>query len=145
MVGFVTEGGPTFIVGSLDPVDQHVTFTIDVHPPSEKSPPIIESRLVFNGVAGNGTYLTMPSNCAGGQTTLLHLFGCGAFLRSNRCRPNAEASYTTPEGASGCAGVPFKPTIDATPQGDFVDSPEATTVNVGIPFDPNGRRSPTRT
>ena len=50
---------------------------------------------------------------------------------------NAEASYTTPEGASGCAAVPFKPTIDATPQGDFVDSPEATTVNVGIPFDPN--------
>ena len=79
MVGFVTEGGPTFIVGSLDPVDQHVTFTIDVHPPSEKSPPIIESRLVFNGVAGNGTYLTMPSNCAGGQTTLLHLFGLGGI------------------------------------------------------------------
>ena len=29
--------------------------------------------------AGNGTYLTMPSNCAGGQTTLLHLLGQGGI------------------------------------------------------------------
>src|SRR6202000_148305 len=77
MVGFLTEGGPPFIVGSLSPVDQHVTFTIsDIHPPSATSPPIIGSRLVFFGAKeenplaeanplNNGTYLTMPSNCAG--------------------------------------------------------------------------------
>ena len=117
MVGFLTEGGPTFIVGSLDPVDQHVTFTIDVHPPSATSPPIIESRLVFNGVAGNGTYLTMPSNCAGGQTTLLHLLGLGGIPPFEPMPTNAEASFTTAVGASGCATVPFKPTIDVAPQG----------------------------
>ena len=38
MVGFLTEGGPTFIVGSLDPVDQHVIFTIDIHAPSADQP-----------------------------------------------------------------------------------------------------------
>ncbi len=32
--------------------------------------------------------------------------------------------------------MPFKPTIAVNPQGGAVDSPEATTVNVGIPFDP---------
>ena len=32
--------------------------------------------------------------------------------------------------------MPFNPTIDVTPQGSAVDSPLATTVNVGIPFDP---------
>ena len=32
--------------------------------------------------------------------------------------------------------MPFKPTISALPQGDSVDSPEATEVDVGIPFDP---------
>ena len=31
----------------------------------EGGSPVIGSRLVFNGKAGNGTYLTMPSNCAG--------------------------------------------------------------------------------
>jgi hypothetical protein len=136
MVGFLTEGGPTFIVGSLDPVDQHVIFTIDVHPPSPTSPPIIESRLVFNGQAGNGTYLTMPSNCAGGQTTLLHLLGQGGIPPFEPVPSEANASFTTAVGASGCALVPFKPTIDVAPSGGAVDSPEATTVNVGIPFDP---------
>ena len=59
----------------LDPVDQHVTFTIsDIQRPCDRSPPIIGSRLVFNGQAGNGTYLTMPSNCAGGaRPTTLHV------------------------------------------------------------------------
>ena len=70
MVGFMTASGPTFIVGSLDPVDQHVTFTIsDIHAPPA-GPPVVGSRLVFNGVAGNGTYLTMPSNCASASATL---------------------------------------------------------------------------
>jgi hypothetical protein len=62
MVGFLTTSGVTLIVGSLDPVDQHVTFTIsDIHAPPS-GPPVVGSRLVFNGRAGNGTYLTMPSN-----------------------------------------------------------------------------------
>jgi hypothetical protein len=129
MVGFLTAAGPTFIVGSLDPVDQHVTFTIsDIHPPSVTSPPIVGSRLVFNGRAGNGTYLTMPSNCGPGQTSILHVDSQeapGTFV---------EKEFTTSVGANGCENVPFKPTIDVTSQGGAVDSPEATTVNVGIPW-----------
>ncbi len=137
MVGFLTEGGPTYIVGSLDPVDQHVTFTIDVHAPSALSPPIIESRLVFNGVAGNGTYLTMPSNCVEeGQTTELHLLGQGGLPPFEPVQSEAKASYTTANGAIGCGLVPFKPTINVDPHGGAVDSPEAETVTVGVPFDP---------
>ncbi|HEV7614662.1 MAG TPA: hypothetical protein VGO36_00355 [Solirubrobacterales bacterium] len=136
MVGFLTESGPTFIVGSLSPVDQHVTFTIsDIHPPSATSPPIVGSRLVFFGdtegnpnPATNGTYLTMPSECAGGQTSKLRVdqqAAPGKFV---------EASYTTSVGATGCDKVPFKPTIDVTTKGGNVDSPEPTTIDVGIPF-----------
>lgn len=130
MVGFQTSFlHEVFIVGSLDPVDQHVTFTIsDIDPPSAESPPIIGSRLVFNGKAGNGTYLTMPSNCGPGQTSVLNVdqqTAPGTFV---------EKAFTTAVGASGCENVPFKPTITVTPQGGAVDSPEATTVNVGIPW-----------
>jgi hypothetical protein len=133
MVGFQTPAKhETFIVGSLDPVDQHVTFTIsDIDPPSAESPPIVGSRLVFNGVAGNGTYLTMPSNCGPGQTSVLHVdqqAAPGTFV---------EKPFTTAVGASGCDKVPFNPTIAVDPQGGAVDSPEATTVNLGIPFDAN--------
>ncbi len=129
MVGFkAVEGPPTFIVGSLNPVDQHVTFTIsDIEAPPA-GPPVVGSRLVFNGVAGNGTYLTMPSNCGPGQTTELHV--------DSHEGASAEKSFTTAVGADGCDEVPFDPTIAVAPQGDSVDSPEATDVTVGVPFDP---------
>jgi hypothetical protein len=135
MVGFnTTTGHPVFIVGSLSPVDQHVTFTIsDIEPPSPTSPPIIESRLVFNGKAGNGTYLTMPSNCAGGQISDLNLESQGPPIEPTT---TAEKSYETSVGATGCENVPFEPTIAVDPTGaKAVDSPEPTTVDVGIPFD----------
>jgi hypothetical protein len=143
MVGFPTEAGPTFIVGSLSPVDQHVTFTIsNIHPPALTSPPIVGSRLVFFGNKGlggkGGAYLTMPSNCAGGQVSGLHVESQGEPVEPGKPTAFAEASYTTPTGATGCAQVPFNPEIAVTADGGkFVDSPEATTVDVGVPYDPS--------
>jgi hypothetical protein len=129
MVGFLGSAHPTLIVGSLDPVDQHVTFTIsDIESPLEGGPPVNGSRLVFNGRAGNGTYLTMPSNCGPGQTTTVHM--------DSHEGAEADASFTTTVGADGCEDVPFDPTVDVQPQGDSVDSPLATEIKVGIPFDP---------
>jgi hypothetical protein len=106
------------------------------------SPPIIGSRLVFFGNKGlgskGGPYLTMPSNCAGGQVSDLHVESQGEPVESGKPRVSAEASYTTPTGASGCASVPFNPEITVTADGaKFVDSPEPTTVDVGIPYDPS--------
>ncbi|HJZ35405.1 MAG TPA: hypothetical protein VJ204_03955 [Solirubrobacterales bacterium] len=146
MVGFLTEGGPTFVEGSLSPVDQHVTFHIrNIHAPSLTSPPIIESRLVFfsaketnvfNPVA-DGTYLTMPSNCAGGQVSELHLDTQGNIPPIETEPSETSAKYTTPTGATGCANVPFNPEIAVTADGvKAIDSPEATTVDVGIPWNP---------
>jgi hypothetical protein len=129
MVGFPTNapGEPTIIVGDLDPLDQHVRFTIsDIHAPdgTPAHPPIVGSRLVFFGTAGDGTYLTMPSNCAGGQTSILHV----------KSHEGAEdtASFTTAVGASGCEIVPFNPGLDVTASG-ATDSPEPATVDVQMP------------
>jgi hypothetical protein len=150
MVAFPTKAGPTYIVGSLSPVDQHVTFTIShIHPPNpanpEEAPPIIESRLVFfsaksaaniNPLA-DGTYLTMPSNCAGGQVSTLSLDTQGPPLETEASSIE-NLPYTTPSGATGCENVPFNPEISVTAEGKkTVDSPESTTVDVGIPFDPS--------
>jgi hypothetical protein len=137
MVGFQTSFlHEVFIVGSLSPVDQHVTFTIsDIDPPGAESPPIIGSRLVFNGQAGDGTYLTMPSNCAGGQISKLFVDSQGPPFEAEAT--SDEAEFETSVGATGCENVPFKPTINVAPQGGAVDSPEATTVNVGIPWNAN--------
>lgn len=134
MVGFPTNapGEPTIIVGSLSPVDQHVTFTIsDIHAPdgTPAHPPIIGSRLVFEGKGGpfgNGTYLTNPSVCGVPQTSELHVDSHEGAADS--------AVFTTPFAGEGCEKVPFKPTIAVGTQGGAVDTPEPTTVDVGIPF-----------
>jgi hypothetical protein len=137
MVGFPTSapGEPTFIVGSLDPVDQHVIFTIsNIHPPdgTEAHPPIIGSRLVFfgnGGPFGDGTYLTNPSGpCGGPQTTKL-------FVDSQEGESD-EASFTTPFAGEGCDAVPFEPTLNVNVDSQ-TDSPDPVTVDVGIPFDPS--------
>jgi hypothetical protein len=136
MVGFQTSfKHEVFIVGSLSPVDQHVTFTIsDIDPPGAESPPIIGSRLVFNGKAGDGTYLTMPSNCGPGQTSTLTVDSQGPPYEAAPASSD-QKSFTTSVGASGCTSVPFKPTIAVSTTGGAVDSPLPTTVDVGIPFD----------
>lgn len=140
MVGFPTEEGPTFIVGSLSPIDQHVTFTIsDIHKPGAehpKAPPIVGSRLVFFGNKGlggkGGAYLTMPSNCAGPQESTLTVT---SYASETAPSITDSKTYPTPTGASGCGSVPFKPTIDvSTTGGGAVDTPEPTTVDVGIPW-----------
>ncbi|HET6571435.1 MAG TPA: hypothetical protein VFG58_08115 [Solirubrobacterales bacterium] len=138
MVGFPTSapGEPTLIVGDLDPTDQHVRFTIsDIHTPNAEHPPIIGSRLVFFGnftPVYAGSYLTMPSNCAGGQTSILHVKAHGGAEDT--------ASYTTAVGADECASAPFNVQLDASSSGS-TDSPEPTTVDVRMPdqLKPNTR------
>jgi hypothetical protein len=127
MVAFPTETGPTYIVGSLDPKDQHVTFTIsDIHLPPA-GPPVVGSRLVFNGKAGDGTYLTLPSTCNVPAKATLKVDAYGEAAD--------EEPFTTPYVGEGCDKVPFKPTIDvSTTGGSAVDTPEPTTVDVGIPW-----------
>lgn len=136
MVGFPTSapGEPTLIVGSLSPVDQHVTFTISkIHPPdgTEAHPPIIGSRLVFEGNKGapfgNGTYLTNPSTCGIPQTTELHV--------DSQEGASDSASFTTPFAGEGCDKVPFEPTLETTVNSS-TDSPDTATLDIGIPFDP---------
>jgi len=140
MVGFPTSapGEPTLVVGDLDPTDQHVRFTIShIHAPdgTAEHPPIIGSRLVFFGnftPVYAGTYLTMPSNCAGGQTAVLH-------VRSHKGVEDT-ASYTTKVGADECATTPFNIQLDASSSGS-TDSPEPAAVDVQMPdqLKPNTR------
>jgi hypothetical protein len=137
MVGFPTSapGEPTIIVGDLDPKDQHVRFTIsNIHPPdgTEAHPPIIGSRLVFEGNKGppfgNGTYLTNPTVCDVPQTAELHV--------DQQTEPGryVTKSFTTPFGGEGCgkAELPFVIDLAASSSGS-TDSPEPATVDVQMP------------
>jgi hypothetical protein len=131
MVAFPTTTGFVFIVGSLDPVDQHVTFTIsDVESPLEGGAPLVGSRLVFSGKGGtfgDGTYLTLPSQCGVPASATLKV--------DSHEGASDEATFTTPYTGAGCDKVPFEPTIETTADGS-TDSPDPVTLNLGIPFDP---------
>jgi len=123
---------PTLLVGDLDPVDQHISFTIsDISP----AVPLIGSRLVFDGQAG-GTYLTMPSNCGGPIRTILNVtsypYPTPADPEQHRTAvfntldPPAEVTTT------GCEMVPFNPGLDTSASGP-TDSPGPATVDVQMP------------
>lgn len=135
MAGFNPTGEATVLVGDLDPKDQHISFTIrHLKNPAEGGPPVIGSRLVFQGKKGKG-YLTLPSECAGPQTTILKVL---SYPYPAPPGPEIErsASFATPYSATGCEKVPFNPGLGVA-SGGKVDSPEPATVEVSIPFDPN--------
>jgi hypothetical protein len=124
MVAFPNSAGKAvYIVGSLDPVDQHVTFTISNTPAPPEGPPLVGSRLTFFGNAGDGTYLTLPSRCAPAKATLRVTSHEGAV---------AENTFTTPYSGEGCDKILFEPTLK-TSVDSSTDSPDPATINLGIP------------
>jgi hypothetical protein len=138
MAGFNATGEATILVGDLDPKDQHISFTIhNIKSPLAGGPPIIGSRLVFEGEKGTG-YLTLPSECAGPQTTILNVLSHPYPIPPG---PELEdsAAFETPYSATDCDLVPFSPSIDVI-SGGTTDSPEPATVDLQIPFnsDPTG-------
>ncbi len=118
------------IVGGIDPSDFHEYFTIENIP---KNPELIESRLIFTGTAieagGTSPFITMPSICAGPQTTYVHVHSYEGAEDS--------AAFTTPVGASGCKEVPFKPSVQVTPSNSRSDRPDGPVVKVEVPHDTN--------
>jgi len=140
MAGFNATGKPTFLVGSLDPKDQHINFTtkpdLEFPPPLGSGAPVIGSRLVFNGKSGEG-YITLPTECNGQpQRTIFK-----AFSLPYPIPPGPELERTavsvTPYSANGCDKVLFEPGIEVTSGGKQTDSPNPATLNVTIPFNPD--------
>jgi hypothetical protein len=112
--------------------DYHEGFTIRVIPDAV---PIARNRLVFEGQAGNGSFITIGSNCAGSTTT-------GLTVDSHEA-PGTYLHYdTTPIlpkeviEPTGCEKVPFEPSISVDPGTARTDSPTGGTVDVQVPFEP---------
>jgi hypothetical protein len=87
-------------------------------------PPLLESRLVFEGTAG-GNFLTLPSPCNGDSSSTLEL--------ESQAGAKAGPKLTTPPvPIANCAAVPFKPTVTATAAGP-TDSSAPVTVSLNVP------------
>jgi hypothetical protein len=89
----------------------------------------LTSKLFFNGHAGHGNFLTMPSNCAAPTTSYLEIESYSAEKSS--------APTTPPVGVTGCDKVPFKPVASVTPVPSQYDTPDGAVTDLQVPQNEN--------
>jgi hypothetical protein len=125
--------------------DYHEGFTIAV--PKSPIGEILKNRLVFQGRAGNGTFLTLPSTCfdpaqAGFEHVYSTLLRADSVEQPNPTFPSGSSFFesTLPPGIkpTGCAKVPFQPTTAVDPGTQQTDSPSGPLVEVKVPFEESG-------
>jgi hypothetical protein len=111
-------------------LEGHVSWNTDFHEYFEinnisKAIPVLKSKLIFNGRAGEGNFLTLPSVCSATTTSYLEVESWeGATSRTQT---------HTPVGVAGCEAVPFEPTAEVHPETTQSDEPDGVTVEVEVP------------
>jgi hypothetical protein len=148
-------GNEVFLEGDIDSSgDYHEGFTIQVpHAlPLNLGPLnglieglIVKDRLVFNGRAGDGTFLTQPSTCngrafleSGSQySTFLKAMSYAEVEAGARFPQDAGAALESPipPGTSpkNCNTIPYTPSIEVAPGTDETNSPAGAQVTVAVP------------
>ncbi len=86
---------------------------------------VLMSQLNFNGNAGQGNFLTIPSVCSSSTTSRLELESYSGEI--------ATTETHTPVGVEGCGNVPFKPQATITPETATSDQTDGATVEVKAP------------
>jgi hypothetical protein len=124
--------------------DYHEYFTIDA--PTSPVGHVLKNRLVFEGRAGNGTFITTPTTCFDWtQPPFQHVYS--TFLRADGHGPGLE-NPNFPSGSpfieselppntspKECKSIPFKPTTAVSPGTAQTDSPAGAQVEVAVPFE----------
>jgi hypothetical protein len=150
--GFNLAGNNVYLKASVAwEGDFHEGFTIEV-PEAPKLEPLIEglilkNRLVFEGRAGNGTFITTPSTCFGPavpSSPFLHIYS--TWLRADSY---GEPDPSFPAGSSffesrippetspkECDSIPFDPSLTVSPNASATDSPSGPAIAVDVPFEP---------
>ena len=130
-------GGVRYYPSNGRPADYGEYFTIN--PISNLLGTSLEkSELIFwgapeehnGGGAPNNAFLSNPTTCSGPQTT---------YISAATYAPVASgtAAFTTPVGASGCASVPFSPTVSLTPNTTQRDKPNGIALDLHVPQNQN--------
>ena len=130
--------------------DFHEGFTIAV-PKALELPGlegvILQNRLVFDGTAGDGTFITTPSTCLGEADPGPSGHVYSTYLLAASYAEEASAGYRFPESAEPrlespippgtspkeCATIPYAPALDVNPNTAQTDSPAGAAVTVTVP------------
>ncbi|MGD1058145.1 MAG: hypothetical protein ABR992_12125 [Solirubrobacteraceae bacterium] len=95
--------------------DYHDYFEIEV----STALPLIRSRLVFEGTAGKGDFITNATSCPGDNTTKLQI--------TDKSGTTVPKEFTTPIGLKGCESLVFKPTFALSSETTGSDQPNGIT------------------
>jgi hypothetical protein len=115
--------------------DFHEYFEINNIPPEVevlgglKSPlETLKSKLFFNGHAGKGNFLTLPSQCGPPSNSISYV-----EIESDTGEV-ASTPTVPPVGIDGCGkNVPFEPNTKVTPQAPQYDQPDGAVTEVTVP------------
>jgi hypothetical protein len=111
-------------------LEGHVEWATDYHEWFEinnisKAIPLLKSKLNFEGRAGNGNFLTLPSECS--STAVSH-------IEVESWEGERSTAFThTPVGVEGCNHVPFAPALTVTPETPHSDLPDGATITLAAP------------
>jgi hypothetical protein len=100
---------------------------LHVLPLTEANLKTLKSKLFFNGHAGKGNFLTLPSECGPREKSTSYL-----ELESEDHKL-ASVATIPPVGVDGCSNVPFTPTTQVKPQPSGYDQPDGAVTEVVVP------------
>jgi hypothetical protein len=116
--------------------DYHDYFEVNVSP----ALPLVRSRQLDYGRAGNGAFITNGTNCPGNHTTTLSLEGVPlgteaeiAKSVASGAREFSRKSYETLIGLQECRKLPFAPTFSLEAGAGGSDQPDQLTTEVTLP------------
>ena len=88
--------------------------------------PVLKSKLNFNGLAGAGNFITLPSVCSSNPTSYIEVESWAGEKSSTQTHP--------PLGVEGCNGsVPFKPELMIRPETALSDVPDGARTELTLP------------
>jgi hypothetical protein len=132
--------------------DYHEGFTIDVPKTLPIGGLVLRNRLVFEGTAGDGTFISTPSTCLGeafpwGPSG--HIYSTWLLAQSWQEKEDEEAGggydfpadaepafeSPIPEGAEPeeCGSIPYEPALSLDPGTSQANSPAGASVDIDIP------------
>ncbi|HXB63844.1 MAG TPA: hypothetical protein VNV42_03100 [Solirubrobacteraceae bacterium] len=111
-------------------LEGHVSWNTDFHEYFEinnisKAIPVVKSELIFEGRAGEGNFLTLPSICSATTTSYLEVESWEGEISRTQTH--------TPVGVEGCGLVPFGPTAEVHPETAQADEPDGAIAEVKVP------------
>jgi hypothetical protein len=86
---------------------------------------VVKSKLLFEGRAGQGNFLTLPSVCSPSTTSYIEVESYEGQVSSTTTH--------SPIGVEGCDKVPFEPTVTVMPENTGSDLPDGATAEVKAP------------